>query len=168
MLFAAMDLYEITGSKEYLRAIELAAYYLASWQWHYALPMHPDSPLVKMNYEWFAGTGITVNAQDQDPWGSLWAFAWLRLAKLTGQDIWRDRAIQCWNQGTRGISDGTLIVNGARRPTGSQSEAYLCRPIGTTDGKRFYANCAEWLVAWPLVHRLVTLMNWPNWNDFEV
>ncbi len=168
LMIAALDLYDATGSKGYLRDAELAAYYLASWQWHYALPMHPDSPLVKMNYEWFAGTGITVNAQDQDPWGSLWAFAWLRLAKLTGQDIWRDRAIQCWNQGTRGISDGTLIVNGARRPAGSQSEAYLCRPIGTTEGKRFYANCAEWLVAWPLVHRLVTLMNWPNWKDFEV
>jgi hypothetical protein len=62
MLFAAMDLYELTGSKDYLKALELAAYYLASWQWHYAPPMHPDSPLLNSNYDWFGGTGITVMA----------------------------------------------------------------------------------------------------------
>ncbi len=167
LLIAALDLYDATGSKEYLRHAELAAYYLASWQWHYALPFHPDSPLVKMNYEWFGGTGITVMAQAQDPWGSLWAFAWLRLAKETGHDIWRDRAIQCWNQGTYGISDGTMVVKGARRPIGSQSEGYSVR-LTATDGRRFYADARDWLVAWPMVHRLTTLMNWPDWNDFEV
>lgn len=31
LLIAAMDLYDLTGSKEYLRHAELAAYYLASW-----------------------------------------------------------------------------------------------------------------------------------------
>jgi hypothetical protein len=79
LLIAAMDLYEVTGLKEYLRDAELAAYYLASWQWHYALPFHPESPLNELNYDWFAGTGITVMAQD--PWGSLWAYAWMRLAE---------------------------------------------------------------------------------------
>ena len=167
MLFAAMDLYELTGSKEYLRATELAAYYLASWQWHYALPMHPDSPLVKMNYDWFGGTGITVMSQSQDPWGALWAWAWLRLAKMTGQDIWRDRAIQCWNQSTHGISDGSMVVHGVKRPLGSQSEVGSCRLV-MADGRRFYGDAREWLVAWPAAHRLTTLINWPNWKDFEV
>jgi hypothetical protein len=166
MLFAAMDLYELTGSKEYLKALELAAYYLASWQWHYAPPMHPDSPLLKMGYDWFGGTGITVMAQAQDPWGALWAWAWLRLAKITGKEIWRDRAIQCWNQSTHGISDGTMVVHGVKRPLGSQSEAYSLRLV-TADGKRLYGDAREWLVAWPAAHRFTTLMNWPNWKDFE-
>ncbi|MEO8596245.1 MAG: hypothetical protein ABI759_23200 [Candidatus Solibacter sp.] len=167
LMLAAMDLYDITGEKEYLRDAELAAYYLATWQWHYALPIHPDSPIVPMHYEWFAGTGITVMAQSQDPWGSLWAYAWLRLAKATGKDIWRDRAIQCWNQGTRGISDGTMVIHGVKRPIGSQEEAYGLR-LQTPEGKRFYGDSRDWLVAWPSVHRLHTLMNWPNWKDFEV
>jgi hypothetical protein len=167
LLIAAMDLYEVTGSKAYLRDAELAAYYLASWQWHYAIPFHPESPLNELNYDWFAGTGITVMAQAQDPWGSLWAYAWMRLAEATGNEIWKDRAIQCFNQGTLGISDGTLVFNGHRRPAGSQSESYNCRPIAS-DGRRFYANCRDWLVAWPAAHRLTTLMNWPNWEDFGV
>jgi hypothetical protein len=166
MLIAALDLYDATGSKEYLRHAELAAYYLASWQYHYALPFHPDSPLVKMGYEWFGGTSITVMAQAQDPWASIWAWAWLRLAKLTGNDIWRDRAIQAWNQGTYGISDGTMVVKGAKRPIGSQSEGYSVR-LSSPDGRRFYADARDWLVAWPMVHRGTTLMNWPNWRDFE-
>jgi hypothetical protein len=167
LLFAALDLYELTGSKEYLRHAELAGYYLASWQWHYSIPFHPDSPILQLNYEWFAGTGITVMSQAQDPWGSLWAFAWLRLAKATGRDIWRDRAVQCFNQGTRGLSDGTLRVNGATRPAGSQSESYSCR-LRTPDGKRLFGDSRDWLVAWPSAHRLITLMHWPNWKDFEV
>ncbi|MBK5262483.1 MAG: hypothetical protein JJE17_07930 [Peptostreptococcaceae bacterium] len=167
LLLAAMDLYEVTGEEEYLRDAELAAYYLASWQWHYALPFHPESPLIKLNYDWFAGTGITVMSQNQDPWGSLWAFAWMRLAEATGKDIWKDRAIQCFNQGTLGISDGTLVFNGLTRPAGSQTESYDCR-ITESDGKRFYATARDWLVAWPAAHRLTTLMNWPNWKDFEV
>ncbi len=167
MLFAAMDLYEITGSKEYLKAIELAAYYLASWQWHYAPPLDPGSPILKMNYDWFAGTKVDVMSQSQDPWGSLWAWAWLRLARMTGQDIWRDRAIQCWRQGTHGISDGTLVVNGLKRPAGSQTESYALR-LRSADGKRLVGTCGDWLVAWPGAHRCVTLMNWSNWKDFEV
>ncbi|MFL6416688.1 MAG: hypothetical protein ACJ74Y_13580 [Bryobacteraceae bacterium] len=167
LLFAALDLYELTGSKEYLKHAELASYYLASWQWHYAPPMHPDSPILQLNYEWFAGTGITVMAQSQDPWGTLWAFAWLRLAKATGRDIWRDRAVQCFNQGTRGLSDGSLQFKGATRPTGSQTESYACR-LRTQDGKRLYGDCGNWLVAWTSAHRLTTLIHWPNWKDFEV
>jgi hypothetical protein len=167
LLMAAMDLYELTGSKEYLRHTELASYYLASWQWHYAPPLHPESPLLQMNYEWFAGTKPEVMSVCQDPWGSLWAFVWLRLAKATGRDIWRDRAIQLFNHGTRGISDGSMVVHGVRRPVGSQSEAYPLI-LRTPDGKRLYGDCFDWLVAWPAVHRLTTLMHWPNWKDFEV
>ena len=35
LLFGALDLYDVAGSKEYLRDAELAGYYMASWQWHY-------------------------------------------------------------------------------------------------------------------------------------
>ena len=86
---------------------------------------------------------------------------------MTGQDIWRDRAIQCWNQSSYGISDGSMVVHGVKRPVGSQSEVYSCRLV-MADGRRFYADARDWLVAWPAAHRLTTLMNWPTWKDFEV
>lgn len=120
-----------------------------------------------MNYEWFAGTKVDVMSQSQDPWGSLWAYVWLRLAKATGHAIWRDRAIQCWNQGTRGVSDGTMVYHDVKRPVGSQTESFALRLRGA-DGKRLVGDCGDWLVAWPAAHRLTTLMNWPNWKDFEV
>ena len=166
LLYAALDLYELTGSKEYLRHAELAGYYLASWQWHYSIPFHPESPILELKYDWFAGTGITAMSQSQDPWGGLWAAGWLRLAKATGREIWKDRAVQCFNQGTLGLSDGTLNVKGGTRPPGSQTESYNCA-LRTADGKRLYGDYRNWLVAWPSAHRLFTLMHWPNWKDFE-
>lgn len=105
--------------------------------------------------------------QAQDPWGALWAWAWLRLAKLTRNDIWSDRAIQCWNQSSHGSSDGSRIVHGAKHPAGSQPEVFSNRLLAR-DGRRFFADSRDWLVAWPAAHRLTTLMNWPDWKDFEV
>ena len=105
-------------------------------------------------------------SQSQDPWGGLWAAGWLRLAKATGREIWKDRAVQCFNQGTLGLSDGTLNVKGGTRPPGSQTESYNCA-LRTADGKRLYADYRNWLVAWPSAHRLFTLMHWPDWKDFE-
>ncbi len=67
----------------------------------------------------------------------------------------------------RGISDGSEVVHGVKRPVGIQAEAYRCF-LRTADGKRLYCDCAEWLVAWPAAHRLITLMSWSNWKDFEV
>jgi hypothetical protein len=130
------------------------------------MPFHPDSPILELKYDWFAGTGITVMAQAQDPWGSLWAAGWLRLAKATGREIWKDRAVQCFNQGTLGLSDGTLNVKGATRPPGSQTESYNCA-LRTADGKRLYGDYRNWLVAWPGAHRLNTLMHWTDWKVFE-
>ena len=58
----------------------------------------------------------------QDPWGCLWAAGWLRLAKATGREIWKDRAVQCFNQGTLGLSDGSLQVKGGtHRPAARRS-----------------------------------------------
>ena len=130
------------------------------------MPFHPESPILELKYDWFAGTGITAMSQSQDPWGGLWAAGWLRLAKATGREIWKDRAVQCFNQGTLGLSDGTLNVKGGTRPPGSQTESYNCA-LRTADGKRLYGDYRNWLVAWPSAHRLFTLMHWPNWKDFE-
>jgi len=166
LLFAALDLYELTSEKAYLRDAETAGYYMSTWQWHYSVPYHPTSPILQLGYDTFAGTSITVMAQGQDPWGELIALGWMRLAAATRQNIWRDRAVQCFNQGSIGVSDGSLVLKGARRPAGSQNEGYSLR-LRTEDGRRLVGDFNTWLVAWPSAHRLITLMHWPRWQDFE-
>jgi hypothetical protein len=167
LLFAALDLYELTGDKRYLRDAEWAGYYMATWQWHYSVPYHPESPLIQLGYDHCGGTSITVMAQGQDPWGALIAIGWLRLAAATRKDIWHDRAVQCFNQSTLGITEGSTPVKGVRRPAGSQNEGFYFS-IRTEDGKHLWGDHNAWLVAWPSAHRMITLMHWPNWRDFEV
>ena len=90
----------------------------------------------------------------------------LYYAGVNRQNIWRDRAVQCFNQGSIGVSDGSLVLKGARRPAGSQNEGYSLR-LRTEDGRRLGGDFYAWLVAWPSAHRLITLMHWPRWQDFE-
>lgn len=166
VLMSALDLYEITGEKQYLRDAELAGSYLASFQVSYSVPFQPESPLGRMNYDTFGGTNISVQGTGQDPWGALITLGWLRLAKATGKPIWRDRALIGWAQASIGVSDGTLVVKGLQRPPGSQNEVYGYG-VGAHNGKAFFGEANQWLPAWPAVFRLVTLMHWGRWRDLE-
>lgn len=161
LLFAALDLHEITGERRYLRDAEMAGYYLATWQWHYSVAFPEGSDLAKTHYDIFGGTDISILGPGLDPWGELIALGWLRLWKATGKDIWRDRGVLTFRQGTIGISDGSLVLNGLVRPAGSQTEAI---GLGLSGAER--GQYRDWLVAWPSAHRLTTLMHWRNWADF--
>ena len=88
------------------------------------------------------------------------------LAKATGNSLWRDRGIQSFKQATIGVSDGYLILNGRRRPAGSQNETVklsIEKPCGTG----IDSDYTDWLVAWPSAFRLITLMHWSKWSDFD-
>lgn len=165
LLLAALDLYEITGEKRYLRDAELAGYYLASWQWHYSAPFQVGSQMEKTKYDIFAGTSVSVRGPSLDPWGEFLALGWMRLAKATGNSLWRDRGIQSFKQATIGVSDGSLILNGLRRPVGSQNES-MSLSVETPCGRAMGGNYNDWLVAWPAGLRLITLMHWNKWTDF--
>jgi hypothetical protein len=166
MLLAALDLYEITGERKYLQAAELAGYYLASWQWHYSAPFSPESQIARTGYDIFGGTSISARGPGIDPWGEFLALGWMRLAKATGNHVWRDRGIQAFNQATLGVSDGALVLNGLARPAGSQNESMglgLSQPCG----RMMKGNYNDWLVAWPAALRLITLSHWTEWSDFS-
>lgn len=77
LLLAALDLYEITGEKQYLRDAELAGYYLASWQWQYSVPFPVGSQLAETKYDSFAGTTNSVKGPNFDPWGAFLALGWI-------------------------------------------------------------------------------------------
>jgi hypothetical protein len=175
LLVAGLDLYEITGDEYYLAAAERAAYYLASWQWHYSGVYRPGTPAAEMGYDTFGGTSVSVQHHHLDPWAALIALGWLRLARLTGRGIWRERAAAAWRQSTIGVSDGTLAIRGVLRPAGAQDEGfYHTRWSGSHAGAESAGGphgpaggVSDWLVAWPSAYRLITLMHWPNWKDLE-
>jgi hypothetical protein len=88
---------------------------------------------------------------------------WLRLAELTGNDAWREKALAIWTNGCQLISDGSLEINGRVRPVGGQNEAFFnCRwGFGDLPGK---SRINDWLVAWPGAFRLETLRKLSDWS----
>jgi hypothetical protein len=93
------------------------------------------------------------------------ALGWLRLAKATGNQLWRDRAIQSFHQSAVGISDGHLVISGSKRPIGSQNES-IGLMIGKLCGRGMESSYNNWLVAWTSALRLVVLMHWSKREDF--
>lgn len=159
LLVPGLDLYEITGDHYYLEQAEKAAYYLASWQWHYNLDYAPGTPAATMEYATFGGTSVSVQHHHLDPWGALITLGWLRLSRHTGKTIWAERAAAAWRQATIGVSDGTLALKGVVRPVGGQDEGFYHTRWGGAPG-----GVSDWLVAWPAAFRMITLQGWDEWD----
>ncbi len=161
LLTGGIALYECTGDRAFLEAAEQASYYLSTWQWHHTVSYPKGSALEQLNYDSFGGTSVSTQHHHQDPFALCFVNVWLRLAELTGHEIWRQRALAAWANGTIGISDGTLEVLGKRRPAGSQDEGFF----HTRWGRPW--EVSEWLVAWPGAFRLETLRHRSDWSLFE-
>lgn len=151
LLDAGLALYEITGDLAYLQHCERASYYLATWQWHYNVMFPEGTVLYKLGYTTFGGTGVSTQHHHIDAYALYIVPHWLKLAELTGNNIWRQRALAIWGNATIGISDGTLEVLDRKRPIGSQDEAFF----QTRWGRPF--SVSELLVAWPTAFRLEVL-----------
>ncbi|MDB5058650.1 MAG: hypothetical protein JWO59_2122 [Chloroflexi bacterium] len=158
LLDAGLALYAVTRNTLYLDWAAHAAYYLASWQWHHTVPNQQGSALGELDYDTLGGTSVSAQHHHQDPYGVAFVPGWLRLAELTGQGIWRQRACAAWANASIGVSDGELVVLGKRRPAGSQDEAAYHTHWGN------YGGVSEWLVAWPTAFRLAVLRSLPDWS----
>ena len=162
LLKAALLLYAATGKESYLRAAEDAAYYIASWQWHYSVRYAPGTVLNALEYDTLGGTAVSTQHHHQDPYALIVVNDWLQLANLTKRPIWRERALAAWVNGSSGISNGDLVVLGKKRPAGSQDEGF-CHT------RWLYPwSVSQWLVAWPTAFRLETLRQAPAWAMFDV
>lgn len=164
LLLPGVDLYTVTGDPYYLQQAERAAYYLASWQWHYTTDFPGAGVAGTLAYDTFGGTSVSVQHHHLDPWGALITLGWLRLGQATGNTIWQQRAAAAWRQATIGISNGALTLKGITRPVGGQDEGFYHtrwsgHPTQAPD------NVSDWLVAWPTAFRLITLSHWPQWGD---
>jgi hypothetical protein len=166
LLSGGLDLYEITHDRYYLGAARRAAYYLASWQYHYSVRFPAGSPAAEMGCDSFGGTSVSVGGGGADQGGAVLALGWLRLAAATSEPIWRERALAAWGYSTIGISDGTLRLNGKVLPAGAQYEGLsFARGQSSYTSRQGWSN--EWLCAWMGAFRLWTLQHWPTWQDLE-
>ncbi|WP_206669799.1 hypothetical protein [Paenibacillus luteus] len=161
LLKAGLLLYETTGNSQYLEWAELAAWYLASWQWHHTVHYPENSELARIGYDTFGGTAVSTQHHHLDPYALAFVENWIRLSDITGKLIWRERALAVWSNATQGISDGKLIIMGKERPVGSQDEGFY-----HTRWKNTF-HVSEWLVAWPSAFRLEVLRRTEDWSIFK-
>lgn len=161
LLDAGLMLYDLTGRDEYLRYVEDAAYYTASWQWHYTVPVVPGGSLDVMNYDSFGGTSVSAQHHHLDPYAIRVLNVFDRLTTLTGNPVWRQRALAAWANGTNGLSDGTLVLKGIPIPRGAQCEGYFhTRWLD-------YGDSSLWLVNWPSTFRLEMMRRRSDWSLLE-
>lgn len=159
---SALLLYEITAEPAYLKQAEHAAYYLSTWQWHHSVEYPANTELNRLAYDTFGGTSVSTQHHHQDPYGLVYVADLLKLAELTGKPTWKERAQAIWANGMIGVSDGTLVVAGKLRPTGSQDEGFYHTRWG-----HWPFNTSRWLVAWPTAFRLEVLRSLPDWAALE-
>lgn len=159
LLKSSLLLYQVEHKEHYIEKARLVSYYLATWQWHYSVLFPENTPLYDMGYDTFGGTSVSVQHHHLDPFALAFVVEWLKLSELTGEDIWRQRAIAAWANATFGISDGNLTVKGVKRPRGSQDEGFYHTHWGAPNENidSPMGNVSCWLVAWPTAFRLQVL-----------
>ena len=116
----------------------------------------------QLGYDTYGGTSVSAAHNAQDPYGLYYVPEYLELAKLTGKEVWKQRARALWYNGIQLISDGTLVVNNRVRPAGSQDESLRHTRWGRTDMRIFVSS--EWLVNWTGSFRQVALDMIDDWD----
>lgn len=154
VLRSALALYRITNDRQYLDAAVHTSYYLSTWLWHYD-GIYPDDDFSQYGYHTFGGTWVSVQHHHIDNYACCMVPEWLELARLTGDEQWKEKAIAIWHNANQLVSDGTLTVHGKLRPRGSQNEAYFPSRWGFGGGSSYRIN--SWLVAWPGAFRMETI-----------
>lgn len=162
VLRAAMMAYEVTGQQKYLDAAIDVAYYLATWQYHYSVSFPADSQLAILGVDTYGSTAVSAAHNALDHYGIYYIPEYLKLAQITGNDIWRQRARAIWYNGIQMLSDGTLVVRGRVRPAGSQDESFRHTRWGRTD-RKLYVPC-EWCTVWQGTFRHVVQQELSDWN----
>ena len=164
LLRSALVLYDTTQEQAYIEKAEKISYYLSTWLWHYKAGYDADEDATRYGYNTFGATSVSTQHHHLDVYALMWVSEWLRLAELSGNDTWREKALAIWTNGCQILSDGTLEINGLIRPVGSQNEAFFeCTWGGYPERKRIN----DWLVAWPGAFRLETMRNISDWGALD-
>ncbi len=162
VLRAALRVYEMTKEQKYLDAAVELGYYLATWQWHYSVKYPADTMLEEVGFDTYGCTAVSTAHNAVDHYGLYWVPEYLKLAELTGNDIWRQRARALWYGDTQLISDGTMVVKGRVRPAGFQDESARHTRWGRPDHRFFVLS--EWASAWQGTFRYIALETIKDWS----
>lgn len=155
LLRATLRAYEATKEEKYLTGAEEVAYYLATWQYHYSAGFPADSQLALLKVDTYGSTAVSAAHNALDHYGIYYVPEYLKLAELTGKDMWRQRARAIWYNGLQLLSDGTLVISGRVRPAGAQDESLRHTRWVRTDGKIFVPS--EWCTVWQGTFRHLVL-----------
>lgn len=164
LLRSALMLFDATANRGYIEKAEKISYYLSTWLWHYKGIYDEDQDATRYGYNTFGATSVSTQHHHLDVYALLWVSDWLRLAELSGNDTWREKAIAIWTNGCQILSDGTLEINDRIRPVGSQNEAFFECNWGEFPQNR---RINDWLVAWPGAFRLETLRRLSDWKVLD-
>ena len=148
LLKGAIELYELTGEEIWLKGAQKAAWYLSTWQYTHTCRFDESVLLGQTGYDSFGGTLVSTVHEGIDPFALCYIPELYKLFQITGEERWLRRARAIWRNGCQHISDGSLVVAGKLRPTGSQDESYTV----TRQDER--GTASQWLVAWPGAFRM--------------
>jgi len=165
LLRDALALYDLTGDKKYITAAENIAWYLCTWLMYYTIEYPDDCLIGKMGYDTFGSTSVSTAHQALDQYALRDVMSFLRLAELTGNVQWKEKAQAFFANACQGISDGTMYLNGRIRPAGSQDEAIFHTRWGRYGVPPF--SPSQWLPAWPTAFRLEMLRWNEDWDVFR-
>lgn len=89
----------------------------------------PDSDFNQFNYYTTGGTAVSAEHPAIDAWGAAPVTEFVRLAELTGDKKWVDRAKAMWCNAILCITEDTKQeIHGQTRPLGGQNEGFFqCR-----------------------------------------
>ncbi len=159
LIFSAIMLYEITKEQKYLETAKKAAYYFASWMYHYTPFYDENSDIAKMGIHITGYTAVSAQHHHVDAYAALVVPYFKKLAQYTGDEKWDKRADMMFGAVMQSISDGNDVIHGRKRPIGAQNEGiFHCRwwhgdDMGyTADSAK--GNFDDWLVAWVCAFRL--------------
>ncbi len=162
MLRSAIRLYELTKEEVYVTKAEKTSWYLSTWFWHYSAPYPDSSDFKRYGYDTFGGTSVSTQHHHLDSFGLWLVPEWLKLSRLTGHPIWKEKALATWANGNQCVADGNTEYHGVVRPAGSQTEAYFQTRWSGTPG-----YFADWLVSWMAAFRMETLRSLEDWSELE-
>ena len=165
LLRAALALYDTTGDKRYIACAEKVAWYLSTWMMYYTIEYPEDSVIGKMGFDTFGGTSVSTPHNALDMYALRDVLSFLRLYGLTGYKQWRERSLTLWCNACQCVSDGTLVINGRLRPTGSQDEAIFHTRWGRHVSGPFTPT--QLLAGWPCAFRLENLRWHEDWSFFD-
>ncbi len=160
-VMSAVLLYDLTGRAIYREYAEKAAYYFASWMFHYQPVYGEDTEIVKYGVGVKGLTSVSAQHHHLDMYAGIAVPYLRRIAEITGDDRWNVRAEMMWRSILQYIGDGDLVIHDVVRPVGSQNEAlFHCR---WNFGEWTRGALNDWLVAWPCAFRMsVIAEEWKN------